>query len=846
MGVSFKSVEEILKHDTILIVSAITFLLKRTLMKTKVVNILSSFLILSLTLSFTYVQAQEMPAVPDLATTEPFGLRVPSFLERGTKPEAPNLGVPEILSEVVHIDEEYSEREYIPPSPEILAETARMVESFSCSTVTDVPLAECEALVALYNSTNGAGWYNDQNWLITNSVSSWYGIVTVDGHVSKIELWYNILNGTIPSALSNLTYLQELILSGNQLTGIIPPNLGLLSNLLVLMLDWNQLSGSIPAELGNLSNLLGLWLYSNNLSGNIPPELGYLSNLTRFYLQMTDLSGSIPLSFINLQNLANFNFTDTFVCEPDTPEYLTWKANVPDFQGTGINCGDIIGINFRPDIEGYNFENWGSIDLNDYIISDLIRMFGVDAVCWRYNNSFCIVKPIAAEFKAVFHLAMIKGLCAGMSVTSLRFMNEIDTYPGYIKTYDLNKSSPVSVNWIYQSFITSARRNISYFHILQITNPVKRERESAFMLEPSQIFNHILSTFTSSDPDYVTLGVCKPGKEKCHALTPYAILDMGNNKFMVKVYDSNYPGDNNRFVLFDNPNESWSYDAGKFGIYSGDSQSNTMSMTSLSNYALQPECPWCTSAINTVPEAQIWFDGDGDVLIMDSQSRRLGHQNGFYYEEIPGAFGNPIEGGLGFDQEPIYSLPLADDYVITLTGPETKLAEDSSLKLFGPNYAVLVEDLWLDSTSSDVITFSNDGSSISYQPNQAQQATLGLLLDTADASWQLEARQLNIAAGETKLISADVNQKLFEITNNHNLSGDYNLALKRVGDNGIDYFYNNDITLPALATHYLHFDGWQTTSTLQLDVDFDGDEIPDETTFLENQVEMIYLPLITK
>ena len=29
-----------------------------------------------------------------------------------------------------------------------------------CDSVTEIPKAECEALVALYNSTNGSGWKN--------------------------------------------------------------------------------------------------------------------------------------------------------------------------------------------------------------------------------------------------------------------------------------------------------------------------------------------------------------------------------------------------------------------------------------------------------------------------------------------------------------------------------------------------------------------------------------------------------------------------------------------------------------------------------------------------------------
>ncbi len=49
-------------------------------------------------------------------------------------------------------------------------------QSFSCSSVTEIPVTECQELVTLYNSTNGANWTNNTGWLSTNTPCSWYGI----------------------------------------------------------------------------------------------------------------------------------------------------------------------------------------------------------------------------------------------------------------------------------------------------------------------------------------------------------------------------------------------------------------------------------------------------------------------------------------------------------------------------------------------------------------------------------------------------------------------------------------------------------------------------------------------
>jgi Leucine-rich repeat (LRR) protein len=170
---------------------------------------------------------------------------------------------------------------------------------------TQIPAAEYDALVALYNSTDGANWTN--KWTLpTDTPCSLYGVSCTSGsprYVSSLSLSRNQLSGTIPSELGDLTNLNGLFLVGNQLTGAIPPELGNLSNLMWLWLQSNQLSGPIPVELGNLSNLHLLYLCSNQLTGAIPPELGNMSALQDLYLDSNQLSGSIPPELGSLNRL---------------------------------------------------------------------------------------------------------------------------------------------------------------------------------------------------------------------------------------------------------------------------------------------------------------------------------------------------------------------------------------------------------------------------------------------------------------------------------------------------------------------------------------------------------------
>lgn len=173
-----------------------------------------------------------------------------------------------------------------------------------CASVTQIPVAECSALIALYNGTNGASWTTKTGWLQANTPCSWYGVECAAGtNVTGLDLTGNHLSGSIPPELESLPNLTRLYLGNNQLTGSIPPEFGSLTKLTDMYLYSNQISGVIPTQLGSMTSLTYLNLGGNQLSGSIPTQMSNLKSLGELYLYNNQLSGSIPTQLGSLPQL---------------------------------------------------------------------------------------------------------------------------------------------------------------------------------------------------------------------------------------------------------------------------------------------------------------------------------------------------------------------------------------------------------------------------------------------------------------------------------------------------------------------------------------------------------------
>ena len=206
-----------------------------------------------------------------------------------------------------------------------------------------VPASERQALIDLYNSTNGPGWGNNTNWLgAAGTECTWHGVICDPTRTTVYRLMLNVNNlaGLIPATIGNFASMGEIDLQANQLTGPIPAELGNLSQLTDLELYWNRLTGSIPPELGKLANLRVLHLIGNQLSGPIPPELGNLGPLMYdINLSENRLSGSIPAELSRLTSLVGLELDQNQLTGPIPPEL----GNMTNLQGLTLRANHLTG-----------------------------------------------------------------------------------------------------------------------------------------------------------------------------------------------------------------------------------------------------------------------------------------------------------------------------------------------------------------------------------------------------------------------------------------------------------------------------------------------------------------------
>ncbi|XP_019097588.1 PREDICTED: probably inactive leucine-rich repeat receptor-like protein kinase At5g48380 [Camelina sativa] len=130
-----------------------------------------------------------------------------------------------------------------------------------------------------------------------------------ENRVLSIKLSGFGLRGVFPQGIKLCSDLTGLDLSRNNFSGPLPSNLTDVIHLVTTLdLSYNGFSGEIPVSISNISFLNSLMLQHNQFTGQLPPQLVLLGRLKTFSVADNRLEGPIPKfnsTSINSESFAN-------------------------------------------------------------------------------------------------------------------------------------------------------------------------------------------------------------------------------------------------------------------------------------------------------------------------------------------------------------------------------------------------------------------------------------------------------------------------------------------------------------------------------------------------------------
>lgn len=143
------------------------------------------------------------------------------------------------------------------------------IDNIAQYTIYEANEDDWNALIALYNSTNGTTWNNTWNVAMgIKAMSKLYGVTFEKGRVKSIALPDNNLSGGIPAEIFSLPMLESLNLSNNLLTGNMPSITS--SSIKNIDISNNALSGNIGEFISMLPNIESIKASNNCISQILP------------------------------------------------------------------------------------------------------------------------------------------------------------------------------------------------------------------------------------------------------------------------------------------------------------------------------------------------------------------------------------------------------------------------------------------------------------------------------------------------------------------------------------------------------------------------------------------------
>lgn len=482
----------------------------------------------------------------------------------------------------------------------------------------------------------------------------------------------------------------------------------------------------------------------------------------------------------------------------------------PTYKPTGRIVAD---SGFRPEVNGFSFANYGNdVGPQNLRPQDVETLFG-QQVCIRGTGTTCKLIPPAQTWMDNENAGMAGGHCMGFSVAALRmFAGTLrpQSFGGAVANDlplrgNVNLQGTIAESFVYQSVPSIAR------HTFRVT--------------PAQMVAFLIKALTQGK-DFYTLGIYKADGSEGHAITPLAVEDRGGGKYVVLVYDNNYPSVT-RPLYVDTVANTFHYSgatnpAEDPSPYTGDATTDNLDLTpTLVGEGRQP-CPFCDGQLGAsgsekgaskgtvLPASQRYSElaltGNQEnhphIVLTDSKGRQTGIVDGKIVEQIPGVrMVRQFAAGPGGAPEPKFQIPPGKDVAISIDGSAlTRRSKGNELDFTGNGLVISVQDINIDPNQIDNVYLSGQGYGLYYEFNSKHtDETTPLLfagVTTNNAAYTFAATAAGLKRGSTIGLLVDRKQGVVDLDSSGAKGalrgkGIFALVAGRSDASG-DYLWSND------------------------------------------------------
>jgi hypothetical protein len=536
--------------------------------------------------------------------------------------------------------------------------------------------------------------------------------------------------------------------------------------------------------------------------------------------------------------------------------------------------GNILAsLDFDVKVNAFKFPNYKNVGDNwkdDIGADDLIRMFGVKAVCKSGDSAKnCVMKAAARKWTDYYLEAMNIGHCEGIGVASLRFNSRL---PFKGKALPANFQTGVKSAYDLQ-LVPSLENYIAYYWITQTFDEITLQTKKTAQLGPVGMVKMLIDSMHDKNETYL-FGIKKYEKGRIfdgHAFVPVAVEDAGT-QYKIHVYDNNYPGEIRYLFVNKIGTEQWSYNSSKTPTakpdYVGDKSTKTLDLTATSwrenrcfdaSFANDSEkgigCGNETSMLKkpsflnsnykkTVlqegdedgEDAEFFLTGEGDMLVVEN-GQRLGFEpkSGNYYNEIPDGNSQLLIGGFNEDL-PHFTIPYQESdepYTIVFSGKNLDKESNLDFVFSAPGFTVGFDGILLDPNETLTATISHDGEQITFTASADSQTPEVFFAFDADdnkqSSYITYIEGVELTANKTLTYDFDFeNGKLFFSDNDGN-ADNYDIDLIRINADGTEQeFKQNDLNAGKSDKFEMDFGDWNGKNSMCFKDDDDGNGFDDE------------------